>query len=410
MFRHMYEGLRKEQQEGRGPQWLQMLRKKQTIAAQIEAGGTESPAPSSARVAMKSRGPPSSAASPSARESKATAAADPKKVKYDPSTGLATRFIQRSTKGKLADPTDDIFEPEDARGHNFMMARWPDGWSCELETLTVSAWRGQQKAKERKGNANILWQTEVAKNKYSAELKLLDRDNPGVVVKVNGGQKCQLAFKIVDEKAAIEHAVKWAKEMAKKQMTGEDAAAWAKEKKRALEAGHGGAAKKPAAALGKTNRADAAAEEDDEEEGDAEEEEEDEDDTGDGAEEEDAEEETKTHDDVVDADGDEDVKMKKPAAATAPSPSRKRPAAAAAPSPEETPEGEGEEEQAPARKRPAAKMKPAAVAVVQAPVRRRPSVATPSDAESSVPEQITPPPMQTLASLSVSGGGQPSAA
>eukprot|EP00959_Pyramimonas_sp_CCMP1952_P323057 6759860-Pyramimonas_sp.AAC.1 len=71
------------------------------------------------------------------------------------------------------------------------MAKWPGGWTCELEELTVSAWRGQQKAISKEASTNILWQKIVGETKYAAELKMLDPGNPGVVVKVNGKQKCQ---------------------------------------------------------------------------------------------------------------------------------------------------------------------------------------------------------------------------
>eukprot|EP00959_Pyramimonas_sp_CCMP1952_P419007 8776985-Pyramimonas_sp.AAC.1 len=101
------------------------------------------------------------------------------------------------------------------------MARWPDGWTHELDTLTVSAWRGAQK--EKKQHANVIWQKTSGENKYCSELKLLDRDNPGVVVKVNGKQKGQLAFKYVKRDVAVDQATTWAKEMAAKKIS-EDAA------------------------------------------------------------------------------------------------------------------------------------------------------------------------------------------
>ena len=299
MFRHMYDALRKEQQEGKAPQWLQVLRRKQTVAEHDDHGGAIVAAPSRSSAATprspaqsstgagptrRPRGPPSSASATAARaaeQAPAAAAAPPPVVKFDPSTRLTMRVSKRSSgKGKISEATADIFEPEGARGHNFMMARWPDDWTCELETLTVSAWRGQQTKSQRKGSDNILWQTKIGENKYQAELKQLDKDNPGVVVKVNGGQKCQLAFKIVEKNAAIQHAVKWAKEMAKKAMSGDDAAVWAKAKKRTLEKDHGGgekapamkkpaAAKRPAAAPkqeGEEEEEDEAEEEEDEEE------------------------------------------------------------------------------------------------------------------------------------------------
>ena len=106
---------------------------------------------------------------------------------------------------------------------------------------------------------------------------MLDNDNPGVVVKVGGSQRVQLAFKVVPKDVACDSAVRWAKAMAAKKMNKEDARDYAREKKAILEAEMDAAVmkkpagKKPSAATNDEPDDEAGAHEDEEEEAEEEE-------------------------------------------------------------------------------------------------------------------------------------------
>eukprot|EP00959_Pyramimonas_sp_CCMP1952_P457138 9474372-Pyramimonas_sp.AAC.1 len=129
-----------------------------------------------------------------------------------------------------------------------MWAKWPDGYVSELSTLTVSAWRGMHVAAGGKNSLKLLSAEGADGTTYLASLKQLDRDNPGVAVKVDGSQKAQLSFKAVPEGYARKYAVTWVKLLAANKMKVEDL----KAKKAEVEKIHssGSAKKRPAASDG----------------------------------------------------------------------------------------------------------------------------------------------------------------
>eukprot|EP00959_Pyramimonas_sp_CCMP1952_P233821 4886188-Pyramimonas_sp.AAC.1 len=94
-----------------------------------------------------------------------------------------------------------------------MAAKWGDGYSSEITSLTVAAWRGREKQAASSGKRRLkLFAGKMDDGTtVSAEKKQLDPNNPGVIIKVNGSQKVQLSFNYVPGAVACAQAVAWAK-------------------------------------------------------------------------------------------------------------------------------------------------------------------------------------------------------
>ena len=383
MCRHMYDALRRERNEGRPPQWLVTLREKQQ-------GCRQRAQPPSPKHSARAR-PSAAAAAPPASSKH-----EVEKVSYDPAQGIAFRKL-KGTKG--LEPSTDIFAMPNARGHHFMQAKWADGYQAELTALTVSAWKGRREAAGKPMNKLKLYDEKFGDHgRVTLERKLLDNDNPGVVIKVNGSQKMQLSFKHVPQTDAEANAMAWAKAVVKGKIV--DPGRELKEKKVKLEesfgvvlakGGGGGAAKKRPAGGGGGGAAKRPAADDgggdsalDEDEGGADDAGADDDDdrayesledeaADEAAQEEGAEEEDAEIDEEVDYESDEAPAKKKPAAATAGVTNKQgKPAAA-----------------------PRAEMKRPAANSTAAPVGKRPAAMETTDAESER-SQLDGPPRTTV--------------
>ena len=382
MCRHMYDALRRERNEGRPPQWLVTLREKQQ-------GCRQRAQPPSPKHSARAR-PSAAAAAPPASSKH-----EVEKVSYDPAQGIAFRKL-KGTKG--LEPSTDIFAMPNARGHHFMQAKWADGYQAELTALTVSAWKGRREAAGKPMNKLKLYDEKFGDHgRVTLERKLLDNDNPGVVIKVNGSQKMQLSFKHVPQADAEANAMAWAKAVVKGKIV--DPGRELKEKKVKLEesfgvvlakgggapakkrpagGGGGGAAKRPAADDGGGDSAldedeggadDAGADDDDDRAYESLEDEA----ADEAAQEEGAEEEDAEIDEEVDYESDEAPAKKKPAAATAGVTNKQgKPAAA-----------------------PRAEMKRPAANSTAAPVGKRPAAMETTDAESER-SQLDGPPRTTV--------------
>ena len=382
MCRHMYDALRRERNEGRPPQWLVTLREKQQ-------GCRQRAQPPSPKHSARAR-PSAAAAAPPASSKH-----EVEKVSYDPAQGIAFRKL-KGTKG--LEPSTDIFAMPNARGHHFMQAKWADGYQAELTALTVSAWKGRREAAGKPMNKLKLYDEKFGDHgRVTLERKLLDNDNPGVVIKVNGSQKMQLSFKHVPQTDAEANAMAWAKAVVKGKIV--DPGRELKEKKVKLEesfgvvlakgggapakkrpagGGGGGAAKRPAADDGGGDSAldedeggadDAGADDDDDRAYESLEDEA----ADEAAQEEGAEEEDAEIDEEVDYESDEAPAKKKPAAATAGVTNKQgKPAAA-----------------------PRAEMKRPAANSTAAPVGKRPAAMETTDAESER-SQLDGPPRTTV--------------
>ena len=325
MCRHMYDALRRERNEGRPPQWLVTLCEKQQ-------GCRQRAQPPSPKHSARAR-PSAAAAAPPASSKH-----EVEKVSYDPAQGIAFRKL-KGTKG--LEPSTDIFAMPNAKGHHFMQAKWADGYQAELTALTVSAWKGRREAAGKPMNKLKLYDEKFGDHgRVTLERKLLDNDNPGVVIKVNGSQKMQLSFKHVHQTDAEANAMAWAKAVVKGKIV--DPGRELKEKKVKLEesfgvvlakgggapakkrpagGGGGGAAKRPAADDGGGDSAldedeggadDAGADDDDDRAYESLEDEA----ADEAAQEEGAEEEDAEIDEEVEYESDEAPAKKKPAAAT----------------------------------------------------------------------------------------------
>ena len=398
MCRHMYDALRKERTEGKPPQWLVTLREKQDV--QRQGGGDRSGATSPAGSRRSARATPSaaSAAGSVSRSLAAVSKIEVEKVTYDSSQGIAFRKVKGT---KPLEPTTNIFAKPNAKGHHFMQAKWGDGYQSELTTLTVAAWNGRRESAGKPKKSLKLFDEKLGDHgRVVAERKLLDNDNPGVVIKVNGSQKMQLSFKYVPQHDAEANAIAWAKAVVKGKIVNPDYELKAKKakleesfgvnsgaKKRPAGTGGGGGAlkKRPAAGGGGGDGApdeaeggaavagDGAEEDDDADDGADESPDDQEADADDAAmgdeagQEEAAEEEAVEIDEEVDAESDDDAEAqigKKPAATTVK-----------------------------INRKPAAAKKPAAAVLKKM---RKPAVAETEVTESEDPPQLDGPPMTTV--------------
>ena len=387
MFRHMYDAIRKEARGAQVPSWLVTLRAKQ------DAAGCKTATTPDALAKPKPVMTKPSAAAPPASSDKGNTY----KVEFDWTAGVAYRK-QQGQGSKKMEATTDIYAPAGSKGHNFMWARWSDGYTSEISAITVSAWRGRSVASSgsKAKKANELLVIEAKGITYAAKLHQLDKNNPGVVVKIDGRQKAQLAFKYVPEAEAKKLVTQWVALLAKGAMKVDDLKAKKQEaeefftsgwtKKRPAGSGGAASAKRPAAATGDEvgGTADDAAETEDEEEGEEEAEEDGdleedgEDDEGDGDEDGDEDEEAEEEEDQgvpaeTKADGDDTMGVtlqRKPASAM---------------------------KAAQVQRKPASAMK--AARVMRKPMRRPASAPEVSPEESSEVEQIKPPEMSVFAKM-----------
>ncbi|CAK0848033.1 unnamed protein product, partial [Prorocentrum cordatum] len=203
MCRHLYDPIRTEKQHGRRPAWIRKLRE---LQGKLDEG---------ARSPHRSKSCGSSAASAAKR----VVVED---VAYDADKQIALRW---RSGGKAPDVTDKIFEKP---GCAFCWALWDDGYEAVLDTLSVSAWKGQQAAAEgQRGSASkseaLFSGTTTDGIKVVVVRKLLDPGNPGMVIKLNGSQKLQMAFKTLPEEECTEWMATVAGQLCHGSMTIDDA-------------------------------------------------------------------------------------------------------------------------------------------------------------------------------------------
>ena len=283
MCRHLYDPIQAERKHGRRPGWLKKLRE---LQGKLDSKGRGA-----------DRGVPVGAASDEVVD-----------VCYDGSKRIALRWKRGM---KTPEPTDVIYTKPKC---TFAFARWDDGYEHELDSLTAAAWNGQDAAAADNDNSEKgpVYSAMFGSIKIGVFRKMLDKNNPGMVIKFDNSQKLQMAYKVLPE----QECGQWMTQVAKDICSGEITLEQAKVKKEALDnecnerhpkMKRPAAAMKRPASMRRPSASDGGDDQDDKEI------------NGDGAEEEEGYEELDHEaDEEVDVDGENEI-MKKPAAARKPS-------------------------------------------------------------------------------------------
>ena len=130
-------------------------------------------------------------------------------ITYEPTTRTAARKFPNERRPTT---TRDIFEKE---GSLFMHCRFPDGEEYELVTCTVAAWNSTEAAEKK---TNLVWSDQYGSEKIAVLKKMLNANNPGVIISINGSQKVQVAIKDFD--GGVDEAAAWMKKHAIKYSRG----------------------------------------------------------------------------------------------------------------------------------------------------------------------------------------------
>ena len=143
---------------------------------------------------------------------------------YDWEKNLAWRSEPKEKA--VQDPTDDVFVPAGAQGHDMVVARWPDGFTKSLSELTVDEYNArksgivQRESRRSKGGNAVHW-SKIAKlaDGRKLPLQVCTKKQKGrtdlIIVKVGGEQKLQVAIKQFEKaKDAIEFTTEIAEMLA----------------------------------------------------------------------------------------------------------------------------------------------------------------------------------------------------
>ena len=195
LLRHIYDAKRRESASKTVPKWFKELRT-------LQSG----PGVANQEIKNENSEPASSEGGGQYR------------VGFDPAARVAWRLGEGHT---IPQVTSDVFHEEDATDADCMRARWPDGFEAELVALTVREWAnyGHGKGGGRGTSSRNLFTSNSKKDeKVTVRAKALNRHTRGVVMSVNGSQKCQLVF---TETMPEDKAVQWMQNAAARYVRGE---------------------------------------------------------------------------------------------------------------------------------------------------------------------------------------------